>query len=110
MANVYSASLWVQGSTVGTVTGPTVPAGFVWVVRTITLFCTGNPLTAQGQVRIFASDGTAIAGWSRSQLYGGLSPSWDGHHVLNPGVQLGAQVSPPGAVQFALSGYQLTLP
>lgn len=109
MANVYSVKIWQEGFVTGVITGPTVPAGYVWVVRNITVRTGATPIAETGLVEFWVAGVFPIAGWSQDELRGAQWVSWDGHQVLNPGEQITCQANSPGAA-WMMSGYQLTLP
>lgn len=109
MANVYSIRLWASGFASGIITGPTVPAGFVWVVRNVTIRTGSPPYQLNGLVEFYTTSNLPICGWSQKELEGASWYTWDGHQVLEPGEQLKVQANGAGAA-WMMSGYQLTLP
>lgn len=109
MPNVYSVRLWATSFTSGVNIGPTVPAGFVWVVRSVTVRTGSPPYQEQGLVEFYTTSNYPICGWSQDELRGAQWVTWDGHHVLEPGETIKCQANGMGAA-WMMSGYQLTLP
>lgn len=107
---VHSVALWSLPFTSSTfVTGPTVPAGFVWVVRDIALVNFKQPYFALG----FYAIGTNVRGFvflrGNGQDRGGRDYQWRGRFVMEPGDQIWFEASDTG-FEGVVSGYQLTLP
>lgn len=107
--NVYSIRIFSSGGVAapaGTV-GPTVPSGFVYVVRDLDVVeLTGNSgvymdlmsPTLGPMVRISRADTTSFG-----------HASWRGRQVYGPGEQVGVKAT-SGLWSVTISGYQLTLP
>jgi hypothetical protein len=114
MAQVYSVRLFTAPSVSG---GPTTvyvaPAGFRTIVRTLTIVW-GNVTLSDLDAWVQLGDLTKIVrkaftgGGSNPDVIGG-HVLWVGHMALNPGDELQVQTA-DGTVDFAGSGYQLSLP
>lgn len=109
MSAVYSIRMFSGSvSSGGTVTLATVPPGYVWVVRDVSV--TAPTSTDAGSVAIYVSGGTPSATIQRWASVAGLSTvQWQGRQVLEAGDDLRMLVG-AGSVQALVSGYQLSAP
>lgn len=115
MANVYSTRFALVTNTPAFFSiAYTVPAGFVWVVRTCTAMnATRTVGTGANGFHFFVSNTGGIS----AEFFGKWPPYatfdythvFEGWVVLNPGEQLQIQTNDAGW-QFTASGHQLTLP
>lgn len=117
MANVYSKVHYKAAnvSTVGFVAA-TVPAGFVWTIRTVTLV--NMPTAPSTTTWATILNGITLRnGATNIAICGALAPyavtnrfyKFDLHHVMNAGDQLDVFAAESGWSVY-VSGYQLTLP
>lgn len=113
MANVYTQTLWQASPTVGgpSVPGPAVPAGFVWVIRDVTLVPPPGsgyfPESAPGQLQV---NGIPVAA---TPLYGTLSGVTYRFEDLRQVVTVSDAwelVSSSQGWKLRVGGYQLTAP
>jgi hypothetical protein len=101
---VYSTRFILGQATTTTSQSATVPAGKVWVLRTVTLVPAASGLTG-AQIKV------ANAGycWATGAVALGNSAIADLHHVVNAGEAIDCEVF-GAAGYYMVSGYQLTLP
>lgn len=113
MANVYSIRLYASGGsvTLGEYNSAPVPAGYVWVVRSITAYLDQLWFFyAQGiHFRVSTLSGSYLAGVTRPGVSARRAYQWDMHQVLNAGETIHVSTW-DASWNFAVSGYQLTLP
>jgi hypothetical protein len=108
LATVYSQRL-VQAHDVSS--GDfSVPAGFLWVVRDISIFCPG--VETGGSVQFFDNDTLATWFWApvTPDLAGVYVEDPDCRKVLPSESSHHFQTSLPSNVDITLNGYALTLP
>lgn len=111
MANVYSQLLWGHGTvgSPGTYNSPPVPAGYVWVIRSITLGTGDGFFGFPGYTYFQDSNGYPIWGVTPPELTGFTFYTYDGHQVLNAGVEIQC-ITTDNQARWRISGYALTLP
>jgi uncharacterized membrane protein len=108
MAAVYSTNflaIYQDSSTEGTYVYD-VPAGYLAVVRSLTISCLSAPSGANGQISL--KNGAVVLCQQWLPLSTDDFVSWNGRHVLEAGDSITAVLS-PGLHAYA-SGYLLTLP
>lgn len=104
MTSIYSVRFADSVVTSATVIPYTVPAGFVAVVRSISILTIGSGTTAEVQ----RSGGIGAFAWCTSTLTAQYFP-FDMRQVLNAGESLELIVT-TGTARFLVSGYQLQGP
>jgi len=108
---VYSKVLWDAEGSGDILYGPSVPAGYAWIVKDVMF---SYQLLAEAVVPIsgaFAISGlslTPICGGGLLSLWAGIAYHWHGSQVFEYGDTLVAQYS--SGWSFRVSGFQLTLP
>jgi hypothetical protein len=102
VARLYSTQFVSRSASTG-VHSVTVPTGYVWVVRSISLYGSQSAGTAEATV-FLGSGGTVFAA--------DLAPTnfafWNGRHVINAADTL--EVFSSLDTDFLVSGYQLSTP
>lgn len=117
MANVYSKELYRVVSAVSSTTWATVPAGYVWTIRCVTLYNSGTIGVANSNWGSVLSGILLTVGVGGPVICGVMNPwaranhpyTFDLHHVLNAGDILTGAVGDNNWSVY-VSGYQLTLP
>jgi hypothetical protein len=99
----YSRQLFAGSVSTTVFTDATVPAGFVWVVRSIDV-SNNQPGVASFLVVVV---GLAIL-WISPQVPSDASAHWDGHQVLNAGQRVQSYTL-TGQGSIMASGYQLSI-
>lgn len=109
MPNVYTELLFtVSNGGPGNVVSDTVPSGFVWVVRDVTVTTPGIPFSNDGGWELYSSSGP-IFGATSGETCGGRTFYWEGRQVVDTGDHLTFHGVAAG-YGMAVSGYVLTLP
>lgn len=110
MANVYSQLLWAARTVIsGSNTSGLVPAGFVWVVRSVSVTPVGQTWQACPSWELADSSGTLLAAGAAGFGVMNQTQTFDMHQVVNPGDHIALSVSSADA-HIRVSGYQLGLP
>lgn len=113
MANVYTVQMleMTYNPSAGSTVSAPVPAGNVWVVRSITLCNFATPVQQMTGIQVVRSSNFAVIfqvqAWEcrpRKTYF------WDGHHVLSAGNTITVQTLDATAWTASIAGYQLTLP
>lgn len=110
MANVYSRLLWEVPATSGqTANSPTVPAGVVWVVRSLAVTPAGITIGSPGWWRLVDGTATILASSPTGFGCSGVTEWFDIHQIVNSGDFLSFLSNSIG-FSIRVSGYALTLP
>jgi len=104
MATIYSTRFAIGAVTAAVANVYTVPAGFVAVVRCLSLVvnvtgATANVRTTAGAGQIFAFTSTVPGQWA----------GWDGRQVVNAGETITVTASTGSTCDYFISGYLLSL-
>lgn len=107
MSSTYTQRIWLDGAVgPGTVPGPIVPAGQLWVVRDVQLIYDTTPYgTTVGGITLHVMPANAIfAGVGPADAVAGRLFSLELRQVLVPGDQIEAYTGDTGW-SVAISGY-----
>ena len=109
MAKLYSLPIFTSsGLTLGAGTvGPVVPAGLVYVVRDLDVFC--DSAGASDNLIMFNQVGGVMLNIIKASLAADGSYAWRGRQVYSAGEQVAFHAF-VGTWAIACSGYQLTNP
>ena len=102
MATLYSTQFVSRGASTG-VHSVAVPSGFIWVVRSISMYGSQSAGTAIATV-FLGSGGTVYAVSLAPESFG----TWSGRQVVNTADTL--EVFSSLATDFLVSGYALSTP
>lgn len=106
---VYSKQLWVLDNVTGFITGPSVPAGKVWILRDIMVINFQDQTMPVGPFWVGSTNVRFIFAMGNGRMHGFTPVEWHGRVVLNAGEQLHVSLTGPFWCVY-VGGYELTSP